>query len=58
MDPNDKNRPTVYRSAIDFINRADFRPFAISFKKKNGQKNRLTENKICRNAAEFINRKR
>ena len=38
MDPNDKNRPTVYRSAIDFINRADFRPFAILFlKKTNGQ---------------------
>ena len=34
MDPNDKNRPTVYRSVIDFINRADFRPFAIPFKKK------------------------
>ena len=37
MDPNDKNRPTVYRSATDFINRADFRPFAIPFKKKKKQ---------------------
>ena len=38
MDPNDKNRPTVYRSAIDFINRADFRPLAIPFKKKTVKK--------------------
>ena len=38
MDPNDKNRPIVYRSAIDFINRADFRPFAIPLKKKKKNK--------------------